>query len=338
MRENIELIRKTFKDIYDLEVFEASLIVDQCRKKVWQITTSKGKKAWKSLHVSKQMAGFIVKVTEYLNAKGLKVPPVTKTHLGQDYYLSPQGEIYLLNDWIEGAKPSFTHHMKTIIKTLAKFHKYTGKLNVSNYSYIPDRRGSWLVTYQNRLKRLQEIKLGLEQRNLAAEVFTMNIDYFIDKIQTATALLEKSYYSCWIQEKGTKTGLCHRDFIPQNLRLTELGELYVFDFDTLTIDIPAMDLRKIINSSCKEKGRWDIGRVKSIISFYNSVNELSSREWEVVFIDLMYPHYFYSLVNNYCMQGIESFSSNCNFKRLQNTIDYEKSKDNLWEDFHHIIG
>ena len=335
--ENIRLIKKTFKDIYNLEVFEVSLIVDQGRKKVWEIATSKGKKIWKSMPLSKDMICFIVKVTEYLIAKGLKVPPVTKTRSGKDYYLSPQGEIYLLTDWIEGTKPSFTNHMKDIVITLAKFHKYTARIDMSSYSYVPDRRGSWPTTYQNRQKRLYEINKVVDKKSKAARGFLKNIDYFLNKTKTATVLLEKSYYRRWLQKKGTKTGLCHRDFIPQNLRLSETGELYVFDFDTLTIDLPAMDLRKIINSICKEKGKWDIGIVKSVIAFYNSVNPLSLREWEVVFIDLMYPHFFYSLVNNYCINGINSFTDNCNFERLQNTIDYEKSKDSLWEDFRHIM-
>ena len=335
--ENIGWIKKTFKDIYNLEVFKVSLIVDQGRKKVWEIATPKGKKIWKRMPLSKDMVGFIVKVTEYLIAKGLKVPPVTKTRSGKDYYLSPQGEIYLLTDWIEGTKPDFTHHMKDIVITLAKFHNYTGRIDMSPYSYVPDRRGSWLATYQNRQKRLHEIKKCVDKKSKAVRVFLKNIDYFLNKTKTATVLLEKSNYRLWLQKNGSKTGLCHRDFIPQNLRLSETGELYVFDFDTLTIDIPAMDLRKIINISCKEKGKWDVEIVKSVVAFYNSVNPLSVREWEVVFIDLMYPHFFYSLVNNYCINGINSFANNCNFERLQNTINYEKSKDKLWEDFRHIM-
>ncbi|ACV62016.1 spore coat protein, CotS family [Desulfofarcimen acetoxidans DSM 771] len=328
-------MKLVFKDVYGLDIYEVNVLAEQGRKKVWGLQTSKGKKVWKRIPSSNDRAGFMIRVMEYLISKGIKVPRVIKTRFNKNYYLSSQGEIYLLTDWVDGIKPNFNDHLKEIVITLAKFHKYTAKIE-ANPSSVFDWRGIWPATYEKRQKRLSEIKQALRGNNEVSGGLLKSIDYFLKKSKSAANSLENSYYHVWLRRKGAKTGLCHRDFIPQNLSLTGAGELCIFDFDTLTMDIPAMDLRKLINTCCKEKGKWDVEIVKSVVNFYNSVNPLLDREWEVVFIDLMFPHFFYSLLNKYYTESVQV--ANYNIERIHETILFEKSKKDMWKDFQDIMG
>ncbi|WP_066634972.1 CotS family spore coat protein [Desulfolucanica intricata] len=327
--ENIE--EKILKEIFSLQVNKIQLIADKGKKKVWKVVSPNGIKVLKKIPVSESRARFIVSVIRHLVRQGVKIPQIITTYGGMDYYLSPKKEIYLLMEWIEGTKPDFNMHLEYVVKAMANFHKGLYDFDIKSFVHVPDRRGTWINSYKKRQKKLLNIKLCTLENNEVAQLFLANLDYFLKKAYKAQRLLEQSYYSSWVLNK--KICICHQDFIPQNLKIGDHSELYVFDLDTLVIDVPALDLRKLINNVCKSIGNWDSTLVKSIVRYYNSINPLTSREWEVVFIDLMYPHLFYSLINNYCSKPVPGCLKNLNYLRLKKAINFEQSKDEFLEEY-----
>jgi Ser/Thr protein kinase RdoA (MazF antagonist) len=46
--------------------------------------------------------------------------------------------------------------------------------------------------------------------------------------------------------------LCHQDYAAENLAIGSDGKLYVFDMDSLTVDVPIRDMWKILNKVMKK--------------------------------------------------------------------------------------
>ena len=64
----------------------------------------------------------------------------------------------------------------------------------------------------------------------------------------------------------------------------------------MTYDLPARDLRKIIGKNAEKSNRWSAEAVSEILGWYTEVNPLGAGEMEVLYADLLFPHWFYGLV------------------------------------------
>ena len=125
------------------------------------------------------------------------------------------------------------------------------------------------------------------------------VDCFLARMETVQRLLNKSCYADWSRALSTRGGLCHQDFTPKNLRLQGDGRLRILDPDSVTVDLPARDLRKIFNKVIKKYKPQDPLVLQRMESCYQRHNPLTPEQWEVVFIDLYFPHLFCGAVNKY---------------------------------------
>jgi len=66
-----------------------------------------------------------------------------------------------------------------------------------------------------------------------------------------------------------------------------------FDTDSITIDIPARDIRKLLNKIMKKNGKWNLEILRKFIRIYQSENPLSFSEWTV------FPHLFLGAMNKF---------------------------------------
>jgi CotS family spore coat protein len=130
----------------------------------------------------------------------------------------------------------------------------------------------------------------------------------------------------------TKT-LCHQDFAAGNLAIVDDGRLYVYDMDSLTVDVPVRDLRKILNKVMKKETQWDLQKMNTMIQAYQSVNPLTKPQYAVLAADIQFPHLFYGQVSKYYTGREEKWTAAKHVSRLQDMIDTELSKEAVLRSF-----
>ena len=111
-----------------------------------------------------------------------------------------------------------------------------------------------------------------------------------------------SEYAGLTREGSPSIVLCHQDFGRGNVIAAADG-IYVLDLDGVTFDLPARDLRKIIGKIAEKRGQWQAAAIKDIVDCYCEVNPLGNDEVQVLYIDMLFPHWFYGLVKNLFKNG-----------------------------------
>jgi spore coat-associated protein S len=103
------------------------------------------------------------------------------------------------------------------------------------------------------------------------------------------------------------------------------------------VDIAARDIRKLLNKVMKKEGRWNIELAGSILRYYQAKSPLTPAQWEVVRLDLMFPHLFVGAVNKYYYQRDKEWSDEKYMKRIREMAEFEKTIGPVLDNFRSII-
>jgi spore coat-associated protein S len=87
----------------------------------------------------------------------------------------------------------------------------------------------------------------------------------------------------------------------------------------------------------KKSGKWDIEITKNILSYYQSENPLTHAEWQVVKMDIMFPHLFIGAMNKYYYQRDVEWSPQKYLQRLKEMSGFEKSITPVLGNFETLI-
>lgn len=296
------------------------------KKGVWWIKTPGGMKILKKVSNSEETLRFILDAVRHLMKNGVRLPEVCKTTTGSDY-VNINGTCYVLTEAIEGRNPSYSvpGELHGISAELARFHKASEGFTPSPGTKPKYHLGLWIDDYA---RQLEDIK-GFYEKD-------PEFPYFYKRAANAIAGLKGKEYDEWVGKAQSKGSLCHQDFAAGNLILTPTGEIFVLDTDSITIDIPARDIRKLLNKVMKKAGRWDISLAKSIMHSYQSVNPLTVSEWEVVRLDLMFPHLFLGAVSKYYYKRDKEWSEDKYLQRIAEISSFEKTITPVLDNFNKI--
>jgi spore coat protein I len=154
----------------------------------------------------------------------------------------------------------------------------------------------------------------------------------IDICKQAIDAINKSDYGLLAADGSESVVLCHQDYGRGNALLFN-GQVFVLDLDGVTFDLPARDLRKLIGKNAENRGSWHSETISDILGWYEEINPLNNKEKEVLYIDMLFPHWFYGLVKNLFKGGktlkpseIEKIAKleESKVALLKNLIDEEK--------------
>lgn len=116
------------------------------------------------------------------------------------------------------------------------------------------------------------------------------------------------------------------------------GKLYILDTDSLTIDIPLRDIRKILNKIMKRKNNgWEYELTKNILRWYNEENPLKDYQWHFLNPTLTYPHLFVGIMSKYYERREKTWTEQKYVKRLKEMVSIEKSVEPIINNFEDII-
>jgi CotS family spore coat protein len=136
--------------------------------------------------------------------------------------------------------------------------------------------------------------------------------------------------------------LNHQDYAAGNLAITTNDELFVYDMDSLTIDLPVRDIRKILNKVMKKRTQWDLELMVKMLKAYQEVNPLTQDQYTVLMADIFFPHLFYGQVSKYYQNREKGWTQHKHVSRLKDMISTELSKETVLQAlssrFDEVIG
>jgi spore coat-associated protein S len=325
---------------YDIKVSGIRNETYKDKKGVWWIKTSSGMKVLKKISNSESTLKFILSAVSHLTQNGVLMPAVNKAKDGRDF-VNINDTCYVLLDAIEGKNPTYgSQHLAIIVREMARFHKASAGFRPPPDSKPKCHLGTWIDDYQQQIEDMNSFyKKELEKKaaDPIGKTVIEEFPYFYSRAWKAIEGLRCEEYAAWVNKAKSTGCLCHQDFAAGNLVLTASGKLYVLDTDSITIDIPARDIRKLLNKVMKKNGKWDVELTKKIFGYYQSENPLTRDEWKVVGLDILFPHLFIGAMNKYYYQRDKEWSKEKYLERIKEMSALEKTITPVMDRFDSLI-
>lgn len=284
---------------YPLKIKAINLISDKGKKAVWEIVTTKGSMILKKSPALENRLIFINAATRHLLANNVLVPDVILTSSGSDYAAANEN-LYVMTKYVTGSRLNYEspHDLKAMMQGLALFHKGSRHFSPPPESRIRSHLGLWEKSYLKKLDKLEQYKIlaGSDSGSFSKK-FLSAVDHFIEQGRRTLEIIRSPVYEEWVEKVKETGNLCHQDYAEGNLLLTKKG-VVAFDMDSITIDVPARDLRKILNKVMK-KHDWDLSRTIHMLAAYQEIHPLTADEYDVLYADVLFPNLFYGIASKY---------------------------------------
>ena len=320
------LLVKQALEKYGLDETKYTLISDKGKKTVWKLHMNNDYAILKKMPGSPARTAWLARVVDYLGRSGVKVSPLIPA-LDGSLSVKLNQSAFILCRWLDGRQPEFERNLEPILESMASFHQGGKGFEKRKKEHIRSHLGTWQDSYVKKRNMLEQVKKSASEA--VPDKFSRKclkyIDYFIESAVRAEKKLKSSCYKEWVNRVEKEVGFCHQDFSPKNLRVLD-GKVYVFDYDSITFDIPARDIRKLLNKMMKKK-KWDEELPNRVYKIYSRYNRLSDSEWQVVLTDLLFPHLFYGIVTKYYGNRAQDWPKKKHLKRLEDMIDVELDKE-----------
>ena len=296
----LEVLKK-----YGLAPESMTVIQSGAIKTVWKVKASGRLLCLKRLRQTIDKARFSANAQIHIkNSAGL-VPGIIPDKNSQPV-VQYNDQLFVLYEWIDGTDLNFSSPsgLKRAVQGLAHFHTASRGYRPAEDSRVSSKLGKWPEQYgsmKNKLALWRENALGsLSQPHYAA--YARYADSMINLGNQAIDRLGRSKYVQLTEEGSSSIVLCHQDYGKGNA-IAAGNDIYVLDLDGVTFDLPARDLRKIIGKIAENKGRWEAESIRDILDWYTEVNPQNEDEKDVLYTDLLFPHWFYGLVKNLFQGG-----------------------------------
>lgn len=328
-------------DKYNIDVIKIRNESYKEKKGVWWVHTSDGFKILKKVSNSEDTIKYILSAVRHLCNNGIKIPAINITKDGSDY-VKVNGCCYVLSDAAKGKNPSYKtdNEFKIVVTELARFHKASQNFHSPADTKPKVHLGKWIEEYQRRLEDMKNFykrDLNKNESGEIGEIIIKEFPFFYNRAKEALSGLKGKEYKAWVEKVQKTGGLCHQDFAAGNLLLSSTGEVFILDTDSITIDIPARDIRKLLNKIMRKNGKWDKELLKVFIDTYQLTNPLSHSEWKVVKLDLIFPHLFLGAMNKFYYQRDKEWSYDKYLKKIKEMCDFEKTLSPVLNSFDSLI-
>ncbi|MCX7708236.1 MAG: CotS family spore coat protein [Clostridia bacterium] len=303
--EDLIKLSQEVLEFYNIKPDSISVIQGGSIKTVWKVMTGNGPVCLKRLKQTYDKAQFSVNAQIYIRNSGGKVPSILLAKDGQPI-VQYNGQLFVLYEWLEGRSLDFTVRDDLVpsIQGLAAFHIASKGYVPPDNARVSSKLAKWPDQYASMKNRMLEWK-EISRKNTTSpdhSAYLKHIDAIIDIADLALYLLGKSSYAKLTSPGSSSIVLCHQDFGRGNALLTNHG-VYVLDLDGVTYDLPARDLRKIIGKRAEGRNLWDKADINEVVKAYTEVHSLSREEMDIIFIDMVFPHWYFGLIKNMFQSG-----------------------------------
>ncbi|MCT4620894.1 MAG: CotS family spore coat protein [Marinisporobacter sp.] len=326
---------------YDIDILSIKTQYYKGKKGVWWIQTLDDYMILKKQEYLDKTLECIIAAMEHLVNNGIYMPKIIKTKRGNKYVLINR-DSYILSEAINGKTLDYNsfENIKRIVEALANFHKASVGFTPPQTCKIRTHLGTWITEYEeeiDRLKKYYYMECNKEIHTEFGKEILKEFPYFHKRMKNAMNDFNGSSYYKWVKEFENTGGLCYEDFTAEKITFTDIDEIYVLDPDSITIDIPLRDIRKILNEIMKKKKKWDSLLLKNILNWYQMINPLKPYEWEVLKADLTYPHLFVAIMSKYYEKREKAWSEEKYLSYLKEMIKIDKSLEYIIQSFDKIL-
>lgn len=291
----VEVLKK-----YDIAPENIAVIQSGTIKTVWKIKTRDGFLCLKRLKQSYDKALFSVNAQIFISKSGGNVPRIIPDKTNQPI-VQYNDQLFVVYEWLQGKDLNFgsPSDLRIAILGLARFHAASKGYKPVENSRVSTKLAKWPEQYNSMKSRMIAWKeVAKSRKSVPSNAAYLNcVDTMVDIANQALELLDKAYYRDLTAADSPSIVLCHQDYGTGNAISTDSG-VVVLDLDGVTFDLPVRDLRKIIGKLAENKNQWDKNTIRTILEWYGTVNPMNQKEKEILYIDLLFPHWFFGLVKN----------------------------------------
>lgn len=285
---------------YGIVPDELTMIQGGTIKTVWKLNSKGRQLCLKRLKQTYDKSLFSVNAQIYVKNSGGKVPGVILNN-NKEPITKYNEQLFVLYEWIDGKDLNFDipADLHIAVQGLAAFHAVSKGYVPPENARISSKLGKWPHQYESMKSRMllwkETAALDISQPHYKA--YAQCTDSVIEIANMALKSISESDYGALTQFGSDSVVLCHQDYGKGNVIAAEDGT-YILDLDGVTYDLAARDLRKILGKIAENKNQWQAERINEILSWYNDINPLSKDELEILYVDLIYPHWYFGLVKN----------------------------------------
>jgi spore coat protein I len=317
-----ELAKKVLLE-YKIVPGYLKLLQSKGLKTLWKLIYKNTPLCLKRLNQSPEQALFSVNAQIYILNNGGNVPKIYPNAKG-NAITEYNGQLFVLYSWVDGRDMNLDDpkDLALALQTLSKFHTDSIGYEPPTTAIISSKLGRWPKQYEsmkNRMLKIQEL-CSQNLNNASYSTYIKSVDPIIEICNKTISFIDNSSYNdlCNIEQK--QSCLCHQDFGTGNVMLSKEAGI-VIDLDSVTYDLPARDLRKIIGKRMMKFNDYSIRNIETILKFYETNNILSPNHREVLKIDLMFPHWFFGLI-----KSIHKNNETINSDKISSIAKFEQNK------------
>lgn len=293
---------------------------------IWRVDTDKGPIGLKALHRKKERSLFSIGAQHHLVDQGARVPEIILTKKGSDCVDAGE-KIWFVMEWNESLTEieRTLEGTKIIAAALGEFHMNSRNYAPPKGAQIPSRLFKWPKKYQKMITKLDWFRnlSKLYNETPASPVILSVLDQFQQDGRSALEKLEQSPYYDLCTRGEMHWGFVHQDYGWGNAQMGSDG-VWIIDLDGVTYDLPIHDLRKFITSNTDKEG-WDTDWILQVVEAYHSKNPMEKEMYEVLLIDLAFPHEFYDLIKLMVFDPVTFLNEELTTE-LQTVIQAESNK------------
>lgn len=311
------------------------------KKGVWWVDTTKGMKILKKHPNSESMLQFLLSAIVHLQSKGMHIPRVNETKDGS-LYVKIGETCFILIDAAEGINPDYRkpEELGALVRELGRFHLASAGFIPTDGSKVRQHLGNWQQDFSadaGRLKDFYNEEKNKTSHNEFGKIVLEVFPSFLQRMETAVKGLDGQEYAAWVNKIAASGGLCHQDFAAGNILMDAAGRVHILDTDSLTIDLPARDIRKLLNKVMKKNGKWEPALLEAVLRAYQKANPLTADEWAVLKLDLTFPHLFAGIMDKYYRQREKDWTESKYVSRLKEMLAIERSLEEALQKYNTII-
>lgn len=323
---------------YPLKVEKVYLLTNKGKKAVWSIETNIGEVIIKKVPFDENHIEFMIHAINYLRDNGIHTPGVIKNNSGKGY-VKLDDEYFVVFEAVYGRSPEYEHEdeLLMIMRGMAAFHQASKGIEsppkVRFPSFLLLKWKKNMRKMYGKLIRYKEQRSVANDKNEFDHLFLKHVDTFIKQCETALSMLNNPEFDNWVEETVKNKSLCHQDYAAANLVIGRDGNLYVFDMDSLTVDLPVRDIRKILNKVMKKQTAWDQQLMMKMMKAYQEINPLKKEQYQILAADIYFPHLFYGQVTKYYEKRDQKWALEKHISKFNDMIATELTKETVLQNF-----
>lgn len=271
-------------------------------RKVFVLLTNEGKKILKLTDSSDDRIKFINEALKYVSEKYDDLLSYYEDESGSITYKSGENTYVILN-MIEGREATFSNpvEVEMCTKAMANMHRASrGIFQTLNTDIVKGNLGEYLPYQYNKAKEdllnIKEYILRFRHKLEFDNLFLENVDKHINEIQKSIELLAMCNYNSLLED-FRKRVLCHNDLAHHNF-IVDGDKIKIIDFDYCMIDTRAVDIANFAMKVIKNS-YYDMGKFKTILKAYNSLDNLTKDEIKLIYAILSFPRDFTNISRDY---------------------------------------